>query len=70
MNQQNREKVFQKLFMQIHVLAILFSYLTGLITNLITALFSYLLYIHSLAAIVYIYDIKTFRPDYLFDKFF
>lgn len=69
MTQQDGEKLFQKLFIQIHALALTFSYLTGLITDIFTAIISYLFYIHSLAAIVYLSDIKTFRPDYLFEKF-
>jgi len=68
MTDERGKTLFVNLFIQIHILSIGLSTAVFLIFGTFYALISYLIFLHGLAGLVYLLDLKSLRPDYLLER--
>lgn len=70
MSQENGVQKFKALFIQVHILAITWSAITGLIAGIIPAIAIYLLLIHLIPAAIYILGLENLTYNEIKGKLF
>jgi tryptophan-rich sensory protein len=70
MSQKSGKKKFYTLFIQVHLLAIIWASIITAISNLLAGLISYLILVHLLASIAYITGLESLDLHELNSKLF